>query len=37
VIVTHVAADADLAATVAALRGLDVVHDVSSVMRVEGA
>jgi homoserine dehydrogenase len=37
VIVTHEALDADLAATVAAVRNLDVVHDVSSVMRVEGA
>ena len=36
VIVTHEALDASLAATVAALRGLDVVHDVSSVIRVEG-
>jgi homoserine dehydrogenase len=37
VIVTHEALDANLAATVAALRDLDVVHDVSSVLRVEGA
>ena len=36
VIVTHEAVDAALAATVAALRELDMVHDVSSVMRVEG-
>lgn len=36
VIVTHEAEDAALAATVEALRGLDVVRDVSSVMRVEG-
>src|SRR5688572_8287366 len=36
VIVTHEADDAALAATVAALRGLDMVRDVSSVMRVEG-
>jgi homoserine dehydrogenase len=37
VIVTHEASDADLAATVAEVRKLDVVHDVSSVMRFEGA
>jgi homoserine dehydrogenase len=37
VIVTHEALDADLAATVAAVRELDVVHDVSSVLRFEGA
>jgi homoserine dehydrogenase len=37
VIVTHEALDANLAATVAALRDLNVVHDVSSVLRVEGA
>jgi homoserine dehydrogenase len=36
VIVTHEADDAALSATVAALRGLDMVRDVSSVMRVEG-
>ena len=36
VIVTHEALDANLAATVAALRELEVVHDVSSVIRVEG-
>ncbi|MEO6605918.1 MAG: homoserine dehydrogenase [Aeromicrobium sp.] len=36
VIVTHEADDASLSATVAALRGLDMVRDVSSVMRVEG-
>jgi len=36
VIVTHQAADSALAATVEALRGLDVVRDVLSVMRVEG-
>ncbi|MGI8953194.1 MAG: homoserine dehydrogenase [Nocardioidaceae bacterium] len=36
VIVTHEATDAALAATVARLRALDMVHDVSSVMRVEG-
>jgi len=37
VIVTHEASDADLAATVAGVRKLDVVHDVSSVLRFEGA
>ncbi len=37
VIVTHEAVDANLAATVEALRELDVVHDVSSVIRVEGS
>jgi homoserine dehydrogenase len=36
VIVTHTARDADLAATVEGLRGLEFVRDVSSVMRVEG-
>ena len=36
VIVTHEAADSFLAATVEALRGLDVVRGVLSVMRVEG-
>ena len=36
VIVTHQASEASLAATVAALRDLDVVHAVSSVIRVEG-
>jgi homoserine dehydrogenase len=36
VIVTHQASDASLSATVEALRGLDVVRDVLSVMRVEG-
>ena len=36
VIVTHEADDAALAATVASLRTLDMVRDVSSVMRVEG-
>ena len=36
VIVTHEADDAALSATVAAIRGLDMVRDVSSVMRVEG-
>ncbi len=36
VIVTHEASDAALSATVEALRGLDVVRRVLSVMRVEG-
>jgi homoserine dehydrogenase len=36
VIVTHEADDAALSATVQALRDLDMVRDVSSVMRVEG-
>ncbi len=36
VIVTHTATDAALAATVAELRGLDVVRAVASVLRVEG-
>ena len=36
VIVTHQAADSSLSATVEALRDLDVVRDVLSVMRVEG-
>ena len=36
VVVTHTAADADLAATVEELRGLDSVRAVASVMRVEG-
>ncbi|MFG2056958.1 homoserine dehydrogenase [Micromonospora sp. NPDC048930] len=36
VIVTHVAPDAALAATVRALRGLDIVRSVTSVLRVEG-
>ena len=36
VIVTHEAEDAALAATIDALRGLEVVREVSSVMRVEG-
>jgi homoserine dehydrogenase len=36
VIVTHEADDAALAATVEAVRSLDMVRDVSSVMRVEG-
>ncbi|WP_175440814.1 homoserine dehydrogenase [Micromonospora yangpuensis] len=37
VIVTHVAPDAALAATVGELRGLDTVRSVTSVLRVEGA
>jgi len=36
VIVTHTATDSALAATVDGLRALDVVRDVTSVMRVEG-
>ncbi|HSP36958.1 MAG TPA: homoserine dehydrogenase [Frankiaceae bacterium] len=36
VLVTHIAADEALAATVEDLRGLDVVRAVASVMRVEG-
>ena len=36
VVVSHRATDAALAATVEALGGMDFVHDVSSVMRVEG-
>jgi homoserine dehydrogenase len=36
VIVTHHAQDAALSATVQALRNLDVVRQVTSVMRVEG-
>ena len=36
VLVTHHARDAALSATVQALRGLDVVRQVTSVMRVEG-
>ncbi|MCV2488752.1 homoserine dehydrogenase [Geodermatophilus sp. YIM 151500] len=36
VIVTHSAPDAALAATVAALRGMDIVRAVTSVLRVEG-
>ncbi|MGZ4442695.1 MAG: homoserine dehydrogenase [Nocardioidaceae bacterium] len=36
VVVSHRATDAALSATVAALREMDQVHDVSSVMRVEG-
>ncbi len=37
VVVTHTAPDAALSATVRALRTMDIVRDVSSVMRVEGA
>jgi homoserine dehydrogenase len=36
VVVTHAAADSALQATVEDLRGLDIVRDVASVMRVEG-
>ncbi len=36
VVVSHTAADADLSATVEALRAMDSVRDVSSIMRVEG-
>jgi homoserine dehydrogenase len=36
VVVSHHATDAQLSATVDALRGMDIVRDVSSVMRVEG-
>ena len=36
VIVTHGAPDAALAATVEELRGMDIVREVTSVMRVEG-
>jgi homoserine dehydrogenase len=36
VLVSHVASDAALSATVAALRDLNIVRDVTSVMRVEG-
>ncbi|MFD5637448.1 homoserine dehydrogenase [Streptomyces sp. NPDC127077] len=36
VVVTHRASDASLAGTVEALRGLDTVRGVSSIMRVEG-
>jgi homoserine dehydrogenase len=36
VVVTHTATDAALQAVVDELRGLDVVRDVASVMRVEG-
>ncbi|SFB72716.1 homoserine dehydrogenase [Nocardioides terrae] len=36
VVVSHQATDAQLAATVEVLRGMDIVRDVTSVMRVEG-
>lgn len=36
VVVSHTATDAQLAATVEHLRGLEIVRDVTSVMRVEG-
>jgi homoserine dehydrogenase len=36
VVVSHRATDAQLAATVDTLRGMDIVRDVTSVMRVEG-
>jgi homoserine dehydrogenase len=36
VVVSHEATDAQLAATVEALRDMDIVRDVTSVMRVEG-
>ncbi len=36
VVVSHTATDAQLAATVEQLRTMDAVHDVTSVMRVEG-
>jgi homoserine dehydrogenase len=36
VVVTHRASDAALAATVGSLRGLETVHGVASIMRVEG-
>jgi homoserine dehydrogenase len=36
VVVSHQATDAQLSATVDALRGMEIVHEVSSVMRVEG-
>ena len=36
VVVSHEATDAQLAATVEALRGMEIVRDVTSVMRVEG-
>jgi homoserine dehydrogenase len=37
VVVSHEATDAQLAATVEHLRGMDIVREVTSVMRVEGA
>ena len=36
VVVSHGATDAQLAATVEQLRGMDIVREVTSVMRVEG-
>jgi homoserine dehydrogenase len=36
VVVSHQASDAQLSATVETLRAMDIVHEVSSVMRVEG-
>jgi homoserine dehydrogenase len=36
VVVSHQASDAQLSATVEALRAMEIVHEVSSVMRVEG-
>jgi homoserine dehydrogenase len=36
VIVTHLAPDAALAATVAELRRLEIVRSIASVLRVEG-
>ncbi len=36
VVVSHRALDSDLSATVDSLRGMEEVHDISSVMRVEG-
>ena len=36
VVVSHAATDAQLSATVAALREMDIVREVTSVMRVEG-
>ena len=36
VVVSHRALDRDLAATVETLRGMDEVHDISSIIRVEG-
>jgi len=36
VVVSHRALDSDLSATVEAIRRMDAVHDVSSIMRVEG-
>jgi homoserine dehydrogenase len=36
VVVSHTATDAQLSATVESLHGMDIVRDVTSVMRVEG-